>query len=38
MCKCGMKFEGLGKSEVKIKGKYMDVIHYGLIKEDWIKS
>lgn len=35
MYKCGMKYEGLGKKEVKIKEKYMDVIHFGLLKEDW---
>ncbi len=35
MEKSGMKYEGLGKDEVKIKGKYMDVMHYGILKRDW---
>ncbi len=33
MQKCGMKQEGIGKQEVKIKGIFHDVIHYGITKE-----
>jgi len=35
MAKCGMKNEGLGFQEVKIKGKYMDVVHFGILKDTW---
>jgi [ribosomal protein S5]-alanine N-acetyltransferase len=35
MRKCGMGYEGIARKEVKIKGNYMDVVHYGLLKEDW---
>lgn len=36
MQKCGMKYEGTGKQEMKIKGKFYDVVHYAILKEDWI--
>lgn len=32
MQKCGMKYEGTGMSEVKIKGVYRDVVHYAILK------
>lgn len=35
MEKCRMKQEGVGIKEVKIKGAFQDVVHYGIIKEDW---
>ena len=35
MIKCGMKFEGIGKQEEKIKGTFRDVLHYGITKEQW---
>ena len=35
MSKCGMKNEGMRKKELFIKGKYWDIVHYGLIKEEW---
>jgi len=38
MQKCGMIYEGKGLQEVKIKGTYYDVVHYGILREDWIKS
>lgn len=38
MSKCGMKYEGLCKKELVIKGNYWDVIHYGLIKEEWKRN
>ncbi len=31
MQKCGLMYEGMGKSEAKIKGVFYDIIHYGLI-------
>lgn len=34
MEKAGMRFEGTGKQELIIKGKYVDVVHYGLTRED----
>jgi len=38
MMKCGMVFEGIGRQEVIIKGIYRDVVHYAILKEDWIKA
>lgn len=35
MKKCKMKYEGTGLDEVKIKGKYQDVVHYSILKKDW---
>lgn len=35
MEKCRMKQEGLGIKEVKIKGIFQDVVHYGIIREHW---
>ena len=35
MQKCGMEFEGVGRQEVKVKGVYHDVAHYGITKERW---
>ncbi|HBT16403.1 MAG TPA: N-acetyltransferase [Firmicutes bacterium] len=36
MEKCGMKYEGKGSQEVKIKGNYYDVIRYAILKENWV--
>lgn len=36
MEKCGMKREGMGKEEVKIKGHFRDVVHYGLVRSDYV--
>lgn len=36
MQKCGMKYEGIGKQEVKVKGIYYDVVHYAILRQDWI--
>lgn len=36
MQKCGMKYEGTGMSEVKIKGVYRDVVHYAILKDEWV--
>ncbi|MCL2224158.1 MAG: GNAT family N-acetyltransferase [Defluviitaleaceae bacterium] len=33
MQKCGMKFEGVGIREKKIKGVFRDVVHYAILKE-----
>ncbi|WP_058487049.1 GNAT family N-acetyltransferase [Defluviitalea phaphyphila] len=38
MQKCGMKYEGKGLQEVKIKGIFHDVVHYAILREDWINS
>jgi ribosomal-protein-alanine N-acetyltransferase len=35
MEKCGMIKEGVGIQEVKIKGVFHDVVHLGIIKEQW---
>jgi ribosomal-protein-alanine N-acetyltransferase len=35
MEKCGMRLEGLALQEVKIKGIFHDVVHYGITKEQW---
>ena len=37
MAKCGMEKEGISKQQVKIKGVFHDVVHYGITKEDWNK-
>lgn len=36
MEKCGMKYEGTGLQELKVKDIYYDVVHYGILKEDWV--
>lgn len=33
MQKCGMGYEGTGFQEVKIKGIFYDVVHYGILRE-----
>ena len=38
MQKCGMRYEGKGLQEVKIKGIYRDVVHYAILREEWIAS
>ncbi len=38
MIKCGMEFEGIAKKEVKVKGVFHDVVHYGITKEKWLAS
>ena len=35
MEKCGMKYEGTGLQELKIKGIFYDVIHYAILKKEW---
>jgi len=35
MQKCGMKYEGKGLQEVKIKGIYHDVVHYAILRQNW---
>ena len=35
MEKCGMKYEGRGLQEVKVKGVYFDVEHYAIIRNSW---
>jgi ribosomal-protein-alanine N-acetyltransferase len=37
MEKCGMIKEGFALQEVKVKGIFQDVIHYGITKEQWKK-
>ncbi|HHX60257.1 MAG TPA: GNAT family N-acetyltransferase [Epulopiscium sp.] len=36
MKKCGMQYEGIGLQEVKVKGIYYDVVHYAILKQNWI--
>lgn len=36
MEKCGMIREGMGITEVKIKGIFHDVVHYAVTKNQWI--
>ena len=38
MIKCGMKLEGIGKQELKVKRVFRDVAHYGITKELWSDS
>ncbi len=35
MQKCGMAREGVGIQEVKVKGVFRDVVHYGMTREAW---
>jgi ribosomal-protein-alanine N-acetyltransferase len=35
MEKCGMRQEGIALQEVKIKGVFQDVVHYGITKEQY---
>ncbi|MFV0393616.1 MAG: GNAT family N-acetyltransferase [Coprobacillaceae bacterium] len=36
MQKCGMRYEGLARREEKINGVYQDVVHYGILREDFL--
>lgn len=36
MQKCGMKYEGTGRQELKIKGTFFDVVHYSILRDDWL--
>ena len=36
MKKCGMELEGVFKQELKIKGVFVDVAHYGITKDRWL--
>ena len=36
MKKCGMQYEGTGLQEVRIKGIYYDVVHYAILKQNWL--
>ena len=38
MQKCGMHYEGTGLQEVKIKGSYFDVVHYAILKDQWMNQ
>ena len=35
MEKCGLRKEGYAVQEVKIKGVFRDVVHYGITKDEW---
>lgn len=35
MRKCGMQYEGTSPQELIIKGKYVDVVHYGILREKY---
>ena len=38
MQKCGMENEGVARREVKVKGVFHDVVHYGITKERWLSG
>lgn len=38
MEKCGMKREGIGIQECKVKGVFHDVVHYGITRQQWNAS
>jgi len=38
MQKCGMKYEGLALQEVKVKNIYYDVVHYAILRDNWINA
>lgn len=35
MEKCGMKYEGLALQEAFVRGRFVDVIHYGILKSEY---
>lgn len=35
MLKCGMTYEGTGRKEELRKDRFVDVVHYGILREDW---
>jgi ribosomal-protein-alanine N-acetyltransferase len=37
MVKSGMYYEGVAFQEVKIKGVFQDVVHYGITRSQWLK-
>lgn len=38
MQKCGMRYEGLSPQEVKVKGVFQDVVHYGITRSQYYES
>jgi len=36
MQKCGMKYEGTGIQEVIVKNIYQDVVHYAILRDEWL--
>lgn len=38
MQKCGMVKEGVLRREKLIKGEYVDVVHYGILQEDYLRG
>ncbi|MBN2617593.1 MAG: GNAT family N-acetyltransferase [Spirochaetales bacterium] len=38
MKKCGMNYEGTSPQQLKIKGKYVDVVQYGILARDYFKE
>jgi ribosomal-protein-alanine N-acetyltransferase len=36
MVKCGMELEGVSKAQLKIKGEFRDIAHYGITKEQFL--
>lgn len=36
MSKCGMLYEGMGRQEVKERGLFWDLVHYGILAEDYL--
>ncbi|MFX0005980.1 MAG: GNAT family N-acetyltransferase [Candidatus Hermodarchaeota archaeon] len=36
--KLGFEFEGFGKNDMYVDGKYLDEKRYGLLKVDWLKA
>lgn len=35
MQKCGLKYEGIGREELKVFGVYQDVVHCAILKKDY---
>jgi len=36
MQKCGMKYEGTCIQELKVKDIYQDVVHYAILRDEWL--
>lgn len=38
MEKCGMRREGMARQELINKGVFRDVVHYGILREEWLEK
>ncbi len=38
MEKSGLRYEGLARAEMKVKGAFIDFAHYAILREDWARD